>query len=93
MCRRHLLQRKLRDHAVVSGEQRGIPRERDGFSNLYAAVPVAQGSFVDVVFQFGVDAQRRQLEGSLAVAAVYGLGDGRIFLKENLPGSRGFGTK
>ena len=42
--------------------QRSVSRERNGYGNLYADVPLAGDSFVDVIFRFGVDAQRRQLE-------------------------------
>lgn len=62
MLRRHILQRKLLQSANVFGQHRGMARECNGERNLFDTVPLARNSLVHVAFQFGVNAQRRQLE-------------------------------
>lgn len=65
MSRRHELQFELFNHADVPGRQGGIPRERHGYGNLFADHSLARYPVLHVAFEFGVDAERRQLRKGL----------------------------
>lgn len=65
MFRRDSLQRKLRNephrHLYGSWYERGLPRGRDHYGNLHAALSVARSSLFDAILEYGIHARRRML--------------------------------